>query len=207
MRDRSRRGGGGGTPERMAAAAVTVTSGGRNIGVAMDFSACSKAALRWAAANLARPGDRLVLVHVKASFQYEQGVAHLWEQQGSPMIPLVELADPRVSRIYGVPPDAEMIGILTSAANQQGVEVVAKVYWGDPAKKLTEAVQRIPLHWLVVGNRGLGAVKRVLMGSVSTYVVNHATCPVTVVRENVLPPAPPVPPLPPPQPVATARYY
>ncbi|EAY96702.1 hypothetical protein OsI_18624 [Oryza sativa Indica Group] len=64
-------------------AAVSVGGGGRNIGVAMDFSACSKAALRWAAASLARPGDRLVLVHVKPSFQYEQGVAHLWEQQGS----------------------------------------------------------------------------------------------------------------------------
>uniref|UniRef100_J3M4D0 UspA domain-containing protein n=2 Tax=Oryza brachyantha TaxID=4533 RepID=J3M4D0_ORYBR len=186
-RERSR--GGGGTPERMAAAVVT--GGGRNIGVAMDFSECSKAALRWAAANLARAGDRLVLVHVKASFQYEQGVAHLWEQQGSPMIPLVELADPRVSRIYGISPDAETIGILTRAANQKGVEVAAKVYWGDPARKLTEAVQRLPLHWLVVGNRGLGAVKRVLMGSVSTYVVHHAICPVTVVRENALPPPPP----------------
>lgn len=185
-------------------AAVSVGGGGRNIGVAMDFSACSKAALRWAAASLARPGDRLVLVHVKPSFQYEQGVAHLWEQQGSPMIPLVELADPRVSRIYGVAPDAETIGILTSAANQKGVEVVAKVYWGEPAKKLTEAAQGIPLHWLVVGNRGLGAVKRVLMGSVSTYVANHATCPVTVVRENLPPPPPPPQP---PQPVATAASY
>uniref|UniRef100_A0A0E0HA56 UspA domain-containing protein n=1 Tax=Oryza nivara TaxID=4536 RepID=A0A0E0HA56_ORYNI len=125
-------------------AAVSVGGGGRNIGVAMDFSACSKAALRWAAASLARPGDRLVLVHVKPSFH-------------AAMIPLVELADPRVSRIYGVAPDAETIGILTSAANQKGVEVVAKVYWGEPAKKLTEAAQGIPLHWLVVGNRGLGA--------------------------------------------------
>uniref|UniRef100_A0A0E0KZ14 UspA domain-containing protein n=1 Tax=Oryza punctata TaxID=4537 RepID=A0A0E0KZ14_ORYPU len=80
MRDRSRR---VLARERMAAAASAVSGGGRNIGVAMDFSACSKAALRWAAASLARPGDRLVLVHVKPSFQYEQGVAHLWEQQGS----------------------------------------------------------------------------------------------------------------------------
>jgi len=31
---------------------------------------------------------------------------------------------------------------------------------------------------------------RVLMGSVSTFVVNHAACPVTVVRENMLPSAP-----------------
>lgn len=56
---------------------------GRNIGVAVDFSSCSKNALRWAAANLAAAGDRLILIHVKGSYQYEEGVAHLWEHDGS----------------------------------------------------------------------------------------------------------------------------
>ncbi|KAF8726009.1 hypothetical protein HU200_020593 [Digitaria exilis] len=195
---------------------------GRNIGVAVDFSPCSKNALRWAAANLASPGDRLILIQVKASYQYEQGVAHLWERDGSPLIPMLELSDPRVSKIYGLAVDRETLEILTRAAGQRGVQVFAKVLWGDPARKLTEAVHKLPLHWLVVGNRGLGTVKRylfssfmlidladrliddhctdlelmvvgvrVLMGSVSTYVVNHAACPVTVVRENMLPSAQP----------------
>ncbi|XP_062232468.1 universal stress protein A-like protein [Phragmites australis] len=162
---------------------------GRNIGVAVDFSACSKNALRCAAANLAASGDRLILIHVKSSYQYEQGVVQLWEHDGSPLIPLVEFSDPRVSKIYGLAPGREMLEILTRAANQKGVQVFAKVLWGDPGKKLTEAVQTIPLQWLVVGNRGLNRVKRFLMGSVSTYAVNHTTCPVTVVRENKLPSA------------------
>ena len=65
------------------AMAMAGTGSGRNIGVAVDFSSCSKNALRWAAANLAAPGDRLILIHVKTSYQYEQGVAHLWEHDGS----------------------------------------------------------------------------------------------------------------------------
>ncbi|PUZ64228.1 hypothetical protein GQ55_3G127000 [Panicum hallii var. hallii] len=162
---------------------------GRNVGLAVDFSPCSKNALRWAAANLAAPGDRLILIHAKASYQYEEGVAHLWERDGSPLIPLLELSDPRVSKIYGLALDRETLEILARAAAQRGVQVFAKVLWGDPARKLTEAVHEVPLQWLVVGNRGLSAVKRVLMGSVSTYVVNHAACPVTVVRENMLPSA------------------
>ncbi|PVH61833.1 hypothetical protein PAHAL_3G135500 [Panicum hallii] len=170
---------------------------GRNVGVAVDFSPCSKNALRWAAANLAAPGDRLILIHAKASYQYEEGVAHLWERDGSrahqgifaALIPLLELSDPRVSKIYGLALDRETLDILARAAAQRGVQVFAKVLWGDPARKLTEAVHKVPLQWLVVGNRGLSAVKRVLMGSVSTYVVNHAACPITVVRENMLPSA------------------
>ena len=62
---------------------VGMAGTGRNIGVAVDFSSCSKNALRWVAANLAAPGDRLILIHVKTSYQYEQGVAHLWEHDGS----------------------------------------------------------------------------------------------------------------------------
>ncbi|GJN35912.1 hypothetical protein PR202_gb24727 [Eleusine coracana subsp. coracana] len=111
------------------------------------------------------------------------------QQADAALIPLVEFSDPRVSKIYGLTPDRETLDILTRAANQKGVQVFAKVLCGDPGKKLTEAVQRIPLQWLVVGNRGLSTVKRVLMGSVSTYVVNHAACPVTVVRENMVPTA------------------
>lgn len=56
---------------------------GRNIGVAVDFSSCSKAALRWASTNLARNGDKLILIHVNNSYQNEQGAVHLWEQSGS----------------------------------------------------------------------------------------------------------------------------
>lgn len=76
------------------------------------------------------------------------------------LIPLLELSDPRVSKIYGLAPDRETLEILTLAAGQRGVQVFAKVLWGDPARKLTEAVHKVPLQWLVVGNRGLSTVKR-----------------------------------------------
>ena len=35
---------------------------------------------------------------------------------------------------------------------------------------------------VVVGNRGLGGIKRALIGSVSNSVVRHAHCPVLVMR-------------------------
>jgi nucleotide-binding universal stress UspA family protein len=37
---------------------------------------------------------------------------------------------------------------------------------------------------IVMGSRGLGRIRRALMGSVSDSVVRHAHCPVMVVREE-----------------------
>ena len=57
--------------------------GERWVGLATDFSEGSRAALRWAAANLLRAGDHLLLLHVIKEPDYEQSEAILWESTGS----------------------------------------------------------------------------------------------------------------------------
>lgn len=61
----------------------------RMVGVAVDFSPCSKVALRWAAENLIRDGDHLVLVNVQKYVYYEGGEMQLWEETGSRNFPLI----------------------------------------------------------------------------------------------------------------------
>ena len=39
-------------------------------------------------------------------------------------------------------------------------------------------------QYIVMGTRGLGSVRRTLMGSVSDYVVHHAKCPVMICRDS-----------------------
>ncbi|RWW31171.1 hypothetical protein BHE74_00044812 [Ensete ventricosum] len=57
----------------------------RRIGVAMDFSPCCKAALRWAAENVVRDGDHVIVVNVQKEGCYEEGEMQLWETTGSRM--------------------------------------------------------------------------------------------------------------------------
>lgn len=156
----------------------------RRVGVAMDFSACSKEALRWGVGNLCRKGDHLILITVLPEECYEQGEMQLWEATGSPLIPLSEFVDPNIMKKYGLKADPETLDILTTAARQKEIVVLLKIYWGDARDKLCEAIDSIPLCCLVIGSRGLGKLKRAIMGSVSNYVVNNASCPVTVVKHH-----------------------
>ena len=53
---------------------------------------------------------------------------------------------------------------------------------GDPDKEILRLAEALDVGVIVIGSRGLGAVSRALMGSVSDSVVRHAHCPVFVVR-------------------------
>jgi nucleotide-binding universal stress UspA family protein len=59
------------------------TEGERWVGLAVDFSEGSRAALKWAADNLLRTGDSLLLLHVVKDPDYEQRETILWEATGS----------------------------------------------------------------------------------------------------------------------------
>jgi nucleotide-binding universal stress UspA family protein len=65
----------------------------------------------------------------------------------------------------------------------EGVEVAeTHLTRGRPDTELVHLSEEIDAGLIVMGSRGLGGVRRALMGSVSDSVVRHAHCPVLVVR-------------------------
>ena len=76
------------------------------------------------------------------------------------------------------------------AVAQRYVDKVAKVGFqvqeamrlGKPAEEILTVAKQHKADLVVTGAKGLGAISRVLLGSVSTRVVQHASCSVLVVR-------------------------
>ncbi|HSK99228.1 MAG TPA: universal stress protein [Rubrobacteraceae bacterium] len=58
----------------------------------------------------------------------------------------------------------------------------AHLKMGKPDDQIVHLAEELDAGLIVMGSRGLGGVRRALMGSVSDSVVRHAHCPVTIVR-------------------------
>jgi nucleotide-binding universal stress UspA family protein len=63
-----------------------------------------------------------------------------------------------------------------------GTVAQAHLRIGKPDEQIVDLAEEIGAGLIVMGSRGLGGIRRALMGSVSDSVVRHAHCPVLIVR-------------------------
>jgi nucleotide-binding universal stress UspA family protein len=132
--------------------------------VGVDGSEPSREALGWAVAEAAAHDASLQVVNV-----YD--LAPLIPPLGAPMPPESGLVDKA---------SLTLLEEMTAAADTSGVDIDLITANGSPARTLLDAAADADL--LVVGSRGLGGLRRLLVGSVSQQCVHHSTCPVAVVH-------------------------
>ena len=75
-------------------------------------------------------------------------------------------------------------GVLEEFSKEipQDVEVKSVFEVGSPGPAVLSVAKKYEADLIVMGSRGLGVVKGVLLGSVSQYIVEQSKCPVLVVK-------------------------
>lgn len=68
------------------------------------------------------------------------------------------------------------------ALNQANITYELKASIGDPSSEVIEIAKKEHVDLIILGSRGLGAIKGVLMGSVSQKIIQAAPCPVMIVK-------------------------
>ncbi|HEX6454862.1 MAG TPA: universal stress protein [Trebonia sp.] len=72
--------------------------------------------------------------------------------------------------------------LAQAGADLPRARVTVQVASGTPAEELLRAAGGAQM--IVVGSRGAGGYKKLLLGSVSSHVAHHARCPVVVVPDD-----------------------
>jgi nucleotide-binding universal stress UspA family protein len=138
--------------------------GQARIVVGVDGSAGSVTALRWAARQAGFTGATL-----EAIITWEYPTFYGWVPAYPDDLDLASLAEQALTGA---------VDSVFGAARPDWLRT--RVIEGHAAHSLVEASTGAEL--LVVGSRGYGGFTDALLGSVSTYCVHHARCPVTVIR-------------------------
>jgi nucleotide-binding universal stress UspA family protein len=72
--------------------------------------------------------------------------------------------------------------VFEELAKKQGATVEAVAMEGDPASKIVGYADKGGFDMIVMGSRGLGRFKEMMLGSVSSKVLHHAKCSVLIVK-------------------------
>ncbi|XP_022744518.1 universal stress protein PHOS34-like [Durio zibethinus] len=155
--------------------------------VGIDDSDDSFYALQWVLDNLfsdlsASPvaderAGLLTLVHLQQPFQ----------PYGFPGArPEVAALYPTATVLDSVKKSQEQIstGILSLHQNINLMQIKAEtlILEGNPKVMICEISEEMNVGLLIIGSRGLGKIKRALLGSVSDYCAHHAKCPTLIVK-------------------------
>ncbi|MDH5415978.1 MAG: universal stress protein [Nitrosopumilus sp.] len=67
-------------------------------------------------------------------------------------------------------------------AAQKGILFFDRISYGDDGKRIVEVAEKHDFDLIVIGSRGMGAVKEIFLGSTSNYVLHKSKKPILVVK-------------------------
>jgi len=67
-------------------------------------------------------------------------------------------------------------------ANQKGLTLKTFLLQGNPASAILDYNKKEKFDLVIMGSRGIGTFKELLLGSVSSKIVHHSSCAVLLIR-------------------------
>ncbi|KAJ6827325.1 universal stress protein PHOS32-like [Iris pallida] len=177
------------TPQSPARAATNFffSSAGshRRIAIAVDLSDESAYAVRWAVQNYLRPGDAVILLHVRpTSVLYGADWGSI-DLSLNPSSTADEESQQKLEDDFDAFTSTKAQDLSQPLVDAQIPFKIHIVKDHDMKERLCLEVERLGLSAVIMGSRGFGASRRSSkgrLGSVSDYCVHHCVCPVVVVR-------------------------
>lgn len=146
----------------------------RKVLVAVDPSDNAKNAFEWYLKNVHRPDDLIIVTHCPeapklSTFSFRSGLAPPVDEWKTAL----EETNRKMAQL---------------AEDYEGTLIQKKLHYKirgenhkNPGEGIVKTAQEEKADLIVIGTRGLGAVKRAFLGSVSDYVVRNSNLPTVVI--------------------------
>jgi len=172
----------------------------KKILVATDGSNHAFRALDIASDLAKKYGAELLIVHILMHGKVPHGfrrmaeVEHIGSTQSPRMEDLYNLPGNLLTTMRNIEPEVNedeyfdflakhIITNSKTAAKENGVDKIdARILSGDVAERILALISSEQIDLVILGTRGIGGIKRMLMGSVASKVSQLAECPCLTVR-------------------------
>lgn len=67
-------------------------------------------------------------------------------------------------------------------ATKKGLTIKTKLLQGNPGSTILDFCEKEKYDIIIMGSRGMGKFKELVLGSVSSKVLHHSSCPVLIIR-------------------------
>ncbi|CAH1782031.1 unnamed protein product [Owenia fusiformis] len=143
--------------------------------IPVDRSNHAEAAFNWYADNVYRPNHEVHIVHVHEPVVPTTGASY-WAFNAEVFQAMVQddrqIVDNLMKKYEGKLKDRNMKGKTHHQVNN------------NPGTAIVHYAEELKGTMVVMGSRGMGAVRRTFLGSVSDYVLHHAHIPVLVIPKK-----------------------
>ncbi|ESO87865.1 hypothetical protein LOTGIDRAFT_166166 [Lottia gigantea] len=144
--------------------------------LSMDGSKHSSFAFDWYLKHIRRDGDKVLIGYCPQFDSLSRSSSGL--MTGNPQY----MSDMITEEELGV---QKLIKAFEDLLKEKSLDgKVLRLSGSDPGHAIVKAAEENGATMIITGCRGLGKVRRTLMGSVSTYVTHHSHVPVLICRHE-----------------------
>jgi len=137
----------------------------KKIVVGFDGSPSSKKALEYAKYLGKKLNASITVISVVRLPEFSQSMDEVEE--------IIDNEDKRIGPLH-----AE----IRECCSKEGIEITTEIIHGHPVEKIIEYAKENKFDLIVLGTRGLGGFKKLMIGSVAQKVVSYSKIPVMVIR-------------------------
>nr|XP_022298592.1 uncharacterized protein LOC111107608 [Crassostrea virginica] len=145
--------------------------------IAVDGSKFAENALQWYANNIHKPTNKVIVLYAMENIFIPEMKRSSFPSTMSPgrIQELQKEAEEKAKALK------EKYTVMTTAL---GVEAEVRIEKTDskPEHAIVDVANKENATCIVTGSRGMGLIRRTILGSTSDFILHHSVCPVVIVK-------------------------